>query len=104
MEYSLRLGWLLLVWLWLVSPAKAGFLYVFDQSNYSVGQGGKVDVKVFLQETTTGGTSLLNQEGLFAAGVRVRFDVSPLPGSPSKVLSLLDVHPNPAFDDQFGPI
>jgi len=88
--------------------AQAGFdyRYVFDQANYAAGPGDAIEVGVFLQEVVTGGdTSRLAADGLIGAGVRVQFDVPPVPGDPARVLDLAGVRPDvSAFDDPFGPI
>jgi len=88
--------------------AHAGFVYryAFDQANYSANPGETIDVQVFLQEVVTGGdTSRLLTDGLIGAGVRVQFDIPPVPSDPARVLSLTDILPNTAaFDDPFGPI
>jgi hypothetical protein len=76
------------------SFAQAGSTYqlAFDQSTYQVDPGGKVVVSVFLQEQVTGGsTSVLATDGLIGAGMRLSFDVAPLPSDPAKILSLGDV-------------
>lgn len=77
------------------------YRYVFDRPVYTVAPGETVLVNTFLQETVTGGdTSRLATEGLIGAGVRVRFDIPPAPGSPAQVLNLSDILPNTAdFDD-----
>lgn len=82
------------------------YSYVFDQPSYVVPAGGTVDVQVFLQETLTAplDRSLLATEGLFSAGVRIRFDLPPVPPKPSQVVSLADIVANPAFDDPFGSL
>jgi hypothetical protein len=77
------------------APGRADFMYVFDQSSYTVAAGQTVDIRVFLQETTT---SLLSTDGLIAGGVRVNYS-----GSAASVLSQADIFYNPAFDDPGGP-
>jgi hypothetical protein len=80
------------------------YTFAFEQSNYEVVPGGTVEVRVFLRETLgVGDVSLLATEGLFSAGVRVRFDDPPLPSSPSEVQTTADILGNPAFDFRFGP-
>ncbi len=77
--------------------AEAGSLYqlVFDQSNYQVDPGGQVVVNVFLQEQVSGGSSsVLATDGLIGAGVRVSFDLPPLPSEPASILGTGDVTPN----------
>jgi hypothetical protein len=78
----------------LPSSAEAGsiYAYAFDQTAYQVDAGATVEVKVFLQEqVSSGSVSVLATEGLIGAGVRVSFDLSPLPGDPAKILSASDV-------------
>jgi hypothetical protein len=90
------------------AQAGSSYSYVFDQPTYQVDPGSQVLVKVFLQEHITDGSlSVLATEGLVGAGVRVSFDLSPLPGDPAKVLSAGDVIPNDgsgAFDGGFQSI
>jgi hypothetical protein len=92
---------------WLLPCASAGaapiYSYAFDQDNYTVPAGGEVDVKVFLVESRTVffDSLLLIDEGLFSAGVRVRFDNPP---GLAQVLHLTDIQGNPAFNDPFSPI
>ena len=78
-------------------PARAGSAYqfAFDQSTYQVDPGGQVLVNVYLQEQVSGGTSsVLATDGLIGAGMRVSFDLAPLPSDPAKVLGVGDVIPN----------
>ncbi len=97
-----------LVWLVLAEVSRADFVYsyAFDRANYTADPGGTVEVRVFLQEVVTGGDrSRLANDGLVSAGVRVRFDVAPLPSRPAGVANLADILPNlVAFDDPFGPV
>jgi hypothetical protein len=73
--------------------------FSFNQSNFTVSPGGTVDVPVFLRETVSPGeVSLLHDFGLVGAGVKVTFDVPPVPAHPARVLSAADIIPNPAFD------
>jgi hypothetical protein len=78
------------------APGRADFMYAFDQSSYTVATGQTVDVRVFLQETTS---ALLSTDGLIAGGTRVNFS-----GGSAAVLSSADILYNPAFDDPGGPI
>jgi hypothetical protein len=92
-------AWVLAVSIFLVVvPAYADYMYVFDQSNYSVIPGGKVDVNVFLQETGNT-TTVLRDVGLIGAGVQVRFDDPPQPSTPAEVLTNADVINNPQFEE-----
>ena len=75
-------------WLFVPSLARAGSTYqlVFDQSTYQVDPGGQVSVSVYLQEQVSGGTSsVLATDGLISAGLRVSFDLAPLPSDPAKI-------------------
>ena len=86
-----------LAWLILAGEAWAGsvYQYVFDKQFYAINPGGTVDVKVSLQETVSGTTSVLANDGLIGAGVRVTF-FSP---AVAAVLSQADILPNtPSFD------
>ncbi len=79
------------------SVAEAGSVYqfAFDQLTYEVDPGTQVLVNVFLQEQVSAGTSsVLATDGLIGAGVRVSFDLSPLPSDPAKVLGVSGVLPN----------
>ncbi len=99
---------LAVVWSSLFSTNQASadlvYQYVFDKSVYTADAGGFVDVQISLLETVTeSDTSLLATEGLVGAGVRVRFDLAPIPSHPATVASLGDILPNTAaFDDPFG--
>ncbi len=76
------------------SFARAGSTYqvAFDQSTYQVDPGGSVVVSAYLQEQVTGGsTSVLATDGLIGAGMRLSFDVAPLPSDPARIVSLGDV-------------
>jgi hypothetical protein len=86
--------------LYLVVPAQGEYIYQLtdpagvQQSNFVIGSVGQtVDVNVWLKQSAP--DSLLTDEGLFSAGVRLTY------GSPgiAEVLSLYDITPNPAFDD-----
>jgi hypothetical protein len=79
-----------------LSPAwaEAGstYAFAFDQAAYQVGAGATVEVNVFLQEQVSDGSvSVLATEGLIGAGVRLSFDLSPLPSDPAQILSVSDV-------------
>lgn len=73
------------------APAHAGLIYSFDKASYTVPVGGKVSVQVFLQQTPP--TTILTDEGLFSAGVKVSS------GAAAQVLGIGDILANPAFDD-----
>jgi hypothetical protein len=75
--------------------ASPNYQYVFDKPNYTASPGATVDVLVYLQET---GASVLKDDGLIGSGVTVRFDDSPRPGHPAKVLSTTDVANVSAFE------
>jgi hypothetical protein len=76
------------------------YSFVFDQTNYSVVPGGKVDVTVYLQETVSSGPSVLDGGGvgMFCAGVLLT-DVAPLPIDPAAVLLASDIAKSSSFDD-----
>lgn len=79
------------------SMAEAGSVYqfAFDQSTYQADPGGQVQVNVYLQERVSDGTaSVLATEGLIGAGVRVAFDLSPLPSDPARIGKLGDISLN----------
>ena len=93
----LRAAAVVLACVLMLSPARAGSAYqlVFNQSTYQVDAGGDASVGVYLQEQVSGGSaSVLATDGLIGAGVRISFDVAPLPGDPAKVLSVADVTSN----------
>jgi hypothetical protein len=84
----------------LVAPARAAIQFQLadpagvEQNNFVIGNIGQtVDVNVYLRQS--GLDTLLTDEGLFSAGVRLTY------GSPgiAEVLSVLDIAPNPAFDN-----
>ena len=88
---------------WSAVPVLAGvsYQYVFDRANYIVAPGGTVAVNVYLEETVgSGGTSILSDAGIgmFGAGVMLRFDDSPQPTDPARVLAASDIAGNTAFD------
>ena len=86
-----------------LGDAHADFMYQFAQSAYQVNPGQTVDVAVFLRETVApGDMSLLATEGLFGAGVRIRWDVPPVPTQPARVLAVADIFDNPAFGTVSG--
>ena len=74
--------------LFVASATAVDYKYVFDSDSYDVAPGGTVDVLVYLQET---GTSVLKDDGLIGAGVKIRFDDPPLPGDPAEILSIADI-------------
>ena len=79
------------------SHAVAGSIYqlAFDQSNYQVNSGGQVLVSAYLQEQVTGGgSSVLATDGLIGAGLRLSFNVPPVPSDPAMITSLSGVTPN----------
>lgn len=82
--------------LMLHASSQAALVYTFDQSDYLVAPGDTVDVQVFLTQTDT--TSILTDEGLSSAGVRVEFDLNQ-PIDRAEVLSLSNIISNPAFDE-----
>ncbi len=81
------------------SIAEAGSVYqfAFGQTTYQVDPGSQVLVDVYLQEQVSGGSaSVLASDGLIGVGVRVSFDVSPLPSDPARILHVSDVTSNDA--------
>ena len=65
-----------------------------EQNNFVIGSIGQtVDVNVWLRQSDP--DTVLTDEGLYSAGVKLTY------GSPgiAEVLSVLDITPNPAFDD-----
>jgi hypothetical protein len=77
-------------------PAAADFMLTFDQPTYSVVPGGIVDVAVFLNQTA-GGTQIGPDNLLVSAGIRLTFDLAPVPGDPAVITSDSAVASNPAF-------
>lgn len=73
--------------------ARADFALSFGQSNYNVVEGGTVDVDVFLVEDAPG--TILFDEGLFSAAVRVFFNEDPRTSDPAQVI---DRSANSGFD------
>jgi hypothetical protein len=80
--------------------ASPSYQFTFDQSDYRVGPGEPVNVKVYLEETPGGDTSVLdaNGMGMFGAGVALT-NINPLPVNPSVVLAASGITPNAAFND-----
>ena len=99
MTRNLVLGVFLLLLITVLNPstAQSALIYEFDQANYTIAPGGTVNVDVFL--TQTAATTLLADEGLRFAGVRVFFDTAPLPMDRAEVVAATDITPNPAFND-----
>ncbi len=83
-----------------VASAPPTYQFAFDQASYSVAEGQKVPVTVYLEETVNAGPSLLNSNGvgMFASGVTL-LDTGSLPASPAKVASTSDITANSAFND-----
>ena len=85
--------------LWIgMASANPSYQFAFDQSNYLVAPGAKVDVKVYWEEdqgilNPSGGT------GLYGLGTTIRFDDSPQPVNLAQVLATSDIAYNPAFND-----
>ena len=78
-----------------LAHADSAYQLVFDQGAYQVDPGAQLSVNVYLQEQVSGGSaSVLATDGLISAGLRVSFDLSPLPSDPAKILSDSDVTPN----------
>lgn len=79
------------------SPASADLMLEFDSFPYQVGVGDTVDVPVYLQQTA-GGTQITDTNGLGIAGIRLLFDVPPVPSDPAVVASTSDITGNSQFD------
>jgi hypothetical protein len=82
------------------AAAAPTYSFTFDQTDYPVAPGGKVDVTVYLQETVGSGSSVLDAggAGMFCAGVLLT-DVAPLPINPAVVLLASHIVKNGSFDD-----
>lgn len=78
--------------------ARADFALVFGQSNYNVIEGTTVDIDVFLVEDSPG--TILFDEGLLSAYIRVYFNEEPRATEPAQVVAQST---NPGFDivDEF---
>jgi hypothetical protein len=67
--------------------AATEYQYVAGAANYNLSPGGSQLVPIYLQETVTGGTSLIfSEQGLFGAGFEVDRLLS-LPSSPAHITS-----------------
>ena len=95
---------ILLTWLIPASVGRADLMFEFGvggtpQSAIQItGPGAKVPIQVFLSQT--GATTILTDEGLAFAGIKVTFDDP----SVAAVLDVNDIVHNPAFDDAFALI
>ena len=85
----------LVVWF----PRPAGHMLAFDNPHVAVNPGEVFDIRVFLVET--GGTTVLNNEGLEGAGVTLSFNLSPMVSDPAQVLSS---DANPGVDPLLGAV
>ena len=82
-----------------VTPtSKAALIVDFGQSSYGVAPGASVDVQVFIRQT--GVDSILSDEGLFSAGLQVRFNLPPFNSDPAQVTAVVA---NPAFNTVTAP-
>jgi hypothetical protein len=70
----------------LIASARADYSLSFDQANYTVGVGQVFDVRVFLVETP--GTSVLQTDGLFGAGMDLNYNLPPAVSDPAQVTSV----------------
>lgn len=70
----------------------------FDLDRYQVTPGDTLDVSVYLQQTA-GGPQIGPGNELISAGLRVQFDLTPLPTEPAMVLSASDITGNPSFSN-----
>jgi hypothetical protein len=85
-----------------IASAAYEYKYVFSSNNYLALPGQIVPVEVYLQETVSGGSTpwfTTPGLGLFSGGVRVYFDVAPLPTDRAEVLSVANISKNPLFTD-----
>lgn len=72
------------------------FTYLFDRPAYAVAPGGTIDVHVYLQEDTNGGSSILAGSGLLSAGVMVDYSLTPGDPLPTRLTSPGDIFGNTA--------
>jgi hypothetical protein len=79
------------------SMTRAGVMYAFEHTNYTVAAGGTVDVRVYLEQT--GGETILTDFGIIGASVNVLLNEVPGPLDPAEVLNDFDISPSTAFDD-----
>lgn len=78
------------------------YQYTFEQSDYQVLPGQTVGVNVYLQETVSEGDTpwfTSANQGLFSGGVRVFFNLAPLPTDLAEVPSIANIIVNPLFTD-----
>jgi hypothetical protein len=93
---------ILLTWLIPASVGRADLIFEFGvggtpQSAIQIpGPGAKVPIQVFLSQT--GATTILTDEGLAFAGIKVTIDDPTV----AAVLNVDDIVHNPAFDDAFA--
>ena len=88
---------LLAVLVFFPSMTRAGVMYAFEHTNYTVAAGGTVDVKVYLEQTGT--ETILTDFGIIGASVNVLFNEVPGLLEPANVLSDLDISPSDLFDE-----
>jgi hypothetical protein len=87
------------LWSGMAAAAGPSYAFAFNQANYPVAPGGKLDIPVYLWETVDSGTPVLDASGvgMFGAGVVLNFDN---PSSTrAKVLTAAAIFPNTAFND-----
>ncbi|MCA9167151.1 MAG: hypothetical protein KDB23_05765 [Planctomycetales bacterium] len=83
----------------IASRSAADLVYTFDQDEFRVAPHQSINIDVYLsQNDPTGDPVDLRTDGLFSGGVRVVFSENP-PTEPATISSLLDITPNPLFDD-----
>ena len=84
------------------ASADYDYQFVFDATNYTASPGQVIPVKVYLQETVDGGSSpwfTTAGQGLFSGGVRIYFDLPPIPSDRAEVVSSANIIKNPLFTD-----
>jgi hypothetical protein len=99
LRYLGGLGVLFFAWLVPVTFSHAGLVFEFavggapKTSINIAGVGQTVDIQVYLRQTD--GESILTEEGLSTAGIKVTFDNPAV----AAVSTVGDIHENPLFDD-----
>ena len=99
-RHSTLFSAVLLACLYPVVPAHAAIVFQLtgatgvEQNNFLISSIGQtLDIDVYLKQTGT--DTVLTDEGLFSAGVKLTYDVTGI----AEVLAMSDITPNPAFDD-----
>lgn len=100
LRYFAGLGVLFFVWLVPVTSSDAGLVFEFAVGGVAktsiniAGVGQTVDIQVYLRQTD--GETILTDEGLLTAGIRVSF-ANP---AVAAVLTAGEIQENPLFDDE----